>query len=363
VLNPAPIGNERRGSWNHTDQPAEWAFEEEELPNFPTDTKSLRILVVTWNMYGKKPKDGLEKLFNNDKVKHHIISIGTEECLRSIPASTLYESKSYWVNMLRKHLDKDYIMLKSHSMNALHLTVFINKSLFGSIRGIESAEVKTGLGNILGNKGGIGISVKIYNTSFLFINCHLASGQKNIRQRNEDFEKILSEMELPRERIAQERKIKQKSNLVDRFDYIFWSGDFNYRVNQTRESTIEFIKENKFDALLKEDQMGIVQKSNTTFSNFNEGEIKFPPTYKYQVNSNLFDNKKKRTPSWTDRILFRARNSSNTLTQLNYQSLAGVKISDHRPVLSQFVASIDEVIQENEEDKLIKMKTKACNIF
>jgi len=363
AFSPDHPSKERGGSWAHPEQKPEWAFEEEELPNFPTDTNSLRVLVVTWNLYGKKPKDGLEKLFNTEKVKHHIISIGTEECLRSIPVSTLYESKSYWVNMLRKHLEKDYIMLKSHSMNALHLTVFAHRSIFGIVRGIESAEVRTGLGNILGNKGGIGITIKLCDTSFLFINCHLASGQKNTRQRNNDFERILNELELPKERIAQEKKMKQKSNITDRFDYVFWSGDFNYRVNQTRENTIEFIKDNKFETLLKDDQMTITKEHGSTFNSFKEGEIKFPPTYKYQVNSNLFDSKKKRTPSWTDRILYRNRLENKTLEQLNYQSLPSVRISDHRPVFSQFVATIEGMTAPVDDAALVKVKTKQCNMF
>ena len=38
---------------------------------------------------------------------------------------------------------------------------------------IESDEVATGFGNLIGNKGGIGISFKFFQKSFLFINCHL----------------------------------------------------------------------------------------------------------------------------------------------------------------------------------------------
>jgi len=41
--------------------------------------------------------------------------------------------------------------------------------------------------------------------------------------------------------------VKQKSKLVERFDFVFWSGDFNYRVNQTRENTIKFLKEKNYE--------------------------------------------------------------------------------------------------------------------
>jgi len=39
---------------------------------------------------------------------------------------------------------------------------------------------------------------------------------------------------------------------------------------------------------------------------FNEGDIDFPPTYKFDVGSDVYDTSdKQRVPSWTDRILCR----------------------------------------------------------
>jgi len=360
-ITPMDIHN----SWYvEAEQPLEWEFSEQELPNFPSETNSLRVLVVTWNLHGKKPKQGLDELFNRERVKHHIISVGTEECLRSIPASTFYESKSYWVNFLRKHLDSDYVMIKSHSMNALHLTLFVHKSILPNVKAIESAEVKTGIANIVGNKGGIGITFKVFETSLLFINCHLASGQKQIKMRTDNFEKIMKELDLPKARVALEKKMKQRSHILDRFDFVFWSGDFNYRVNQTRENTIKFLKEKKFESLLLEDQMTIEKERKTTFADFQEGEIKFAPTYKYANNSQLFDSKKNRTPSWTDRILFCCKKDPSKITQLNYQSHQDILISDHRPVFSQFTLNVDAPTEKSDEDiKHVKVKTSHCNIF
>jgi len=70
-------------------------------------------------------------------------------------------------------------------MNAIHLCVFVHRSLLPYVKSnsmesflinldIESSEVATGIGNLLGNKGAVAVSFRIGNRSFLFVNCHLA---------------------------------------------------------------------------------------------------------------------------------------------------------------------------------------------
>ena len=46
------------------------------------------------------------------------------------------------------------------------------------------------MGNTLGNKGGVGITLKIGKTKFIFVNSHLAAGQNSVKQRNNDYYKI-----------------------------------------------------------------------------------------------------------------------------------------------------------------------------
>ena len=50
------------------------------------------------------------------------------------------------------------------------------------------------MGNTLGNKGGVGISMHIANTSFVCVNAHLAAHQHAVNQRNADFNKIARDM-------------------------------------------------------------------------------------------------------------------------------------------------------------------------
>ncbi len=74
--------------------------------------------------------------------------------------------------------------------------------------------------------------MEICGKSYLFLNCHLTSGQEKAEARAHDFQKILSEIRLP---YNYNDPTKQ---LVDRFDYVFIMGDLNFRINKLTEINI-----------------------------------------------------------------------------------------------------------------------------
>lgn len=75
-----------------------------------------------------------------------------------------------------------------------------------------------------------------------------------------------------------------------------------------------------------------------------EGEINFPPTYKYDKRSQIYDSsKKQRVPSWCDRILWK-RNPKVFLQY--FDSIQSIDFSDHRPVFAQFEIYTNKINQE-----------------
>uniref|UniRef100_A0A3Q2V514 Inositol polyphosphate-5-phosphatase Jb n=2 Tax=Haplochromini TaxID=319058 RepID=A0A3Q2V514_HAPBU len=97
----------------------------------------------------------------------------------------------------------------------------------------------------------------------------------------------------------------------------------------------------------------MAKDSETVLEGFQEGPLKFPPTYKFDVGTNTYDTSgKKRKPAWTDRILWRLRatapagagkrgsisglTSGAKVTQHNYRSHMEFTVSDHKPVSSIF---------------------------
>ena len=87
--------------------------------------------------------------------------------------------------------------------------------------------------------------------------------------------------------------------------------------------------------------------------------LNFPPTYKYQPGTDLYEerpDKKLRAPAWCDRVLWKAQEPSH-LKQQTY-TRSELNISDHKPVMSTFVASIKDVIESKREKVFFSVMKK-----
>jgi hypothetical protein len=58
--------------------------------------------------------------------------------------------------------------------------------------------------------------------------------------------------------------------------------------------------------MLAKEQLLLHKGKSAALKTFTEGPITFLPTFKYDIGTDTFDtSKKRRTPSWCDRILYR----------------------------------------------------------
>lgn len=71
---------------------------------------------------------------------------------------------------------EQYTCLFQKEMVGLLSVVLIKETISDRISNISADSVKCGLGNQLGNKGGVLISIRIDSTSLCFVNCHLDAG-------------------------------------------------------------------------------------------------------------------------------------------------------------------------------------------
>jgi hypothetical protein len=154
----------------------------------------VRVVAVTWNMHGKLPSGDLGALFPPGDAE--IYAIGSEECERSIGASLLVQSKGRWLGRLGEALGPDYTRIASHTLAAIHLAVYVHASLLPALSDVRTAAVACGVGNALGNKGGVAVAAAIGKTTFLFVNCHLAAHSRAVARRNADAARIDAQLPL-----------------------------------------------------------------------------------------------------------------------------------------------------------------------
>ena len=116
------------------------------------------------------------------------------------------------------------------------------------------------------------------------------------------------------------------------FDYIKNKDEY-FHIEEQNENLIEekIFKDNFMLEFLESEELKAFEKSDLYQFDIKESEFKFPPTYKFQKNTNLY-NISKRVPSWTDRILFK---NNEYIKQLEYDKI-DICLSDHKPIFGLF---------------------------
>ncbi|CAK9318657.1 unnamed protein product [Citrullus colocynthis] len=235
-----------------------------------------------------------------------------------------------------------YCLVASKQMVGIFLTIWVKSDLRDHVRNMKVSCVGRGLMGYLGNKGSISISMSLHQTSFCFICTHLTSGEKegDELRRNSDVMEILKKTRFPRVHGAGSDE-KSPETILEH-DRVIWLGDLNYRIALSYRSAKALVEMQNWRALLEKDQLRIEQRRGRVFAGWNEGNIYFPPTYKYSTNSDRYagegahPKEKRRKPAWCDRILWHGEG----LHQLSYVR-GESRFSDHRPVYGVFWAEVE----------------------
>ena len=91
--------------------------------------------------------------------------------------------------------------------------------------------------------------------------------------------------------LSSKEQILGKSNrnpLLDVFDFAFWTGDLNFRINGTRRIVDSLLKYNMHETLVNNDQLTTLLKVDPWFVHFAEGPLHFRPTYKFKRDTGEF---------------------------------------------------------------------------
>lgn len=351
-----------------------------------TNIRQARVLIGTWNCGASKFDKSLDDWLHipDNKNAPDIVAVGFQEAVELSVRNITYDGNTaktqskYWIDRILAHLNsrrsnsKDegpsYVYLDDEYLVGILLIIFVKRELKPHVDYVFADTVGVGgLMDNLGNKGGVSIRFHLYDSTLCFVCSHLEAFQEEVEERNEDFNNILEKIEfdIGEEAVKELNKRRSSEDLVGwssssssssttsqlditDHDIIFWFGDLNYRVDDSRpvEQVIELCEADDLDKLIAKDQLSIERGAGRVFSGFEEGLLTFRPTYKYKPGTDKYSTK--RAPAWCDRILWhtpRKNDIPNRVTQLNY-ARSEINVSDHRPVMASFVINVEEIVRE-----------------
>nr|XP_015216796.1 PREDICTED: phosphatidylinositol 3,4,5-trisphosphate 5-phosphatase 1 isoform X2 [Lepisosteus oculatus] len=320
----------------------------------------ITIFIGTWNMGSASPPGNITSWFKSkgqgktrddtaDHIPHDIYVIGTQE-------DPLGERE--WMETIKTTLREvtsiNFKPIANHTLWNIRIVVLAKPEHENRISHIFSDSVKTGIANALGNKGAVGVSFMFNGTSFGFVNSHLTSGSEKKLRRNQNYSSILRFLNLGDKKL-------NPFDITHRFTHLFWLGDLNYRIEMASheaENIVAKIKQGQHQELLIKDQLTIEKKEGKVFLLYEEEDITFPPTYRFErdTRERYAYTKAKATgtkynlPSWCDRVLWKSYPMAHVVCQ-SYGCTTDIMTSDHSPVFATFEIGVtSQFVSKNNPD-------------
>lgn len=206
---------------------------------------SVSMFVGSWNL-GNAPftYEGLDLFIT--PLKYDIYAIGLQECSKGSRDQWLHEIKclicQQWGNKSSTAAssasssshdtsyssfdsDETFVTLGIVKLWEIVLMVLIRRELAHNVSNVEMGSIATGVGDVLGNKGGVALSMNYGESSLCFVSSHLAARAERVQQRAENVIKIVKQLRLARKEI----------DILSQFDHLFWFGDLNYVTTHTHD--------------------------------------------------------------------------------------------------------------------------------
>lgn len=365
-----------------------------------TRLENLKILAGTWNVgQGRASHDSLISWLGSAASDVGIIVVGLQEvemgagflAMSAAKETVGLEGSSvgqWWLDMIGRTLDEGSIFERvgSRQLAGLLIAVWVRNSIRAHVGDVDAAAVPCGFGRAIGNKGAVGLRMRVYNRIMCFVNCHFAAHLEAVNRRNADFDHVYRTMIFSRPSnlfnattagVSSAVQMLRSANSVEgtpelsEADMVVFLGDFNYRLDGiSYDEARDFVSQRCFDWLKERDQLRAEMEAGNVFQGMREAVVRFPPTYKFEKHraglAGYDSGEKKRIPAWCDRILYRDSRSAAVAecnlecpvvsSILQYEACMDVTDSDHKPVRCIFsvdIARVDESVRRQEFGEII----------
>ncbi|KAL0539188.1 hypothetical protein IC582_023370 [Cucumis melo] len=380
-----------------------------------TRKQNVKMLVGTWNVgQGRASHEALMAWLGSAVSDVGIVVVGLQEVEMGAGFLAMSAAKEtvglegsavgqWWIDTIGKALDEGttFERMGSRQLAGLLISLWVKKNLRTHVGDVDAGAVPCGFGRAIGNKGGVGLRIRVYDRIICFVNCHLAAHLEAVNRRNADFDHIYRNMVFNRSsnllnnaaagvstsvhtlratNVAAVNPEEPKPELSDA-DMVVFLGDFNYRLfGISYDEARDFVSQRCFDWLREKDQLRAEMKNGKVFQGMREALIRFPPTYKFERHrpglAGYDAGEKKRIPAWCDRVIYRDNRSAPVSESsldcpvvssvLLYEACMEVTDSDHKPVRCKFnlqISHADRSVRRKEFGDIVKSNEKVKSIF
>ncbi|KAG8777177.1 hypothetical protein FRC15_011489 [Serendipita sp. 397] len=291
---------------------------------FSTSHK-IRIRVGTFNVNGQLPNHSIASWIRgglsteatgtrrNILESPDILIFGFQELDLSAGAllystSTLLEEQ--WSTSILKCLEghpASYIKFASRQLVGMLILGFVRKAQRPYISEISTTSLGIGIMGLMGNKGAVGLRFRFRSSVITCVCSHLAANDGMAEKRNYDYLQISHRMQFPLNAATPAEAaepLRPVSSTIFETHILIWLVYLNYRIELPLEEVFEMsippMTQKNISTLMEFDELLVAKRSRLCFDSFQEESIMFSPTYRYILNSNTLD--PRRRPAWTDRI-------------------------------------------------------------
>jgi len=237
-------------------------------------------------------------------------------------------------NMIQTTLGDGYTQLDQKQRGQMRLQIWVRNALADKFTDLSIRCENTGIGGVMANKGGIVGTLTYEKTRITFLTAHLAAheGPSYYAARCDNITEIL-----------RGAKTLDRHDVAITSHHMFVLGDLNFRTKfeggekeENLQRALELIEKKDWKKLYEYDELQNGIKNGDLLIDFETLPCTFSPTFKVKREPG-FVYKNQRTPSYTDRILFKSADGlRGNFKPLAYEACPGFITSDHKPIRGAF---------------------------